>query len=813
MNAQLGLDDPRSAQSVKIAPALCFHCNEPIPAGIRIFAQLKQQQEAMCCEGCRAVAELIASAGLQDYYQYRSEPAVKPDETDEWQLYSQPQIATQYVRDEERLPGQCSAVILADGIRCAACSWLIDRMLRRDGNIKDVNVNLATSRVHVTWQGEPNYFAEILRALSRLGYRPHALDAQGLEQHTNDERRSILKRLGVSGVGMMQVMMYVLPMYVHSDMDAPVRHYLQLVGLLLTTPVLFYAGWPFIANAVRALRIRVVNMDVPVAIALVLAYGASVFNTLMQRGETYFDSVTMFIFLLTLARFVVMTVRHRSQSVADALVRIQPRIAHCMKGNTVVDVAVNQLAAGDIVLVRVGEAVPADGIIVVGQTSLNEQLLTGESLPVARRAHDKVMAGSINLDAPLHVQVTELGQRTVLSGILSLLEQVQRDKPPAVLLADNVSQRFLQAMLITTLVVAISWWFIDSSRVFNTVLAVLVVTCPCALSLATPAVIAATTTAMARRGLLITHANTIEQLAQVDTVAFDKTGTLTTGEIAITKVAVYGELDAEQCRAIAAALEVAVVHPIAKAFSSVNASVVTASELRVVAGAGVEGLIGGTRYRLGSPTFVCEFMTQPSLQDDASTIWLGNHQTVLACFEVDDTLRPEAISSVHQLRQLACRTVLISGDAMTAVNKIAMDCGFVEFFARQSPADKVRVLHQYQSKSTVAMVGDGINDAPVLGAASVSIAMGVGASLAQASADAVLMNNSLLVVPQAILLARRAQRIMRQNLYWAAIYNLSAVPLAAMGYISPWLAAAGMSLSSILVVLNAARVLKRGPLL
>jgi len=318
---------------------------------------------------------------------------------------------------------------------------------------------------------------------------------------------------------------------------------------------------------------------------------------------------------------------------------------------------------------------------------------------------------------------------------------------------------------------------------------------------------------MARRGLLITHANTIEQLAQVDTVAFDKTGTLTTGEIAITKVAVYGELDAEQCRAIAAALEVAVVHPIAKAFSSVNASVVTASELRVVAGAGVEGLIGGTRYRLGSPTFVCEFMTQPSLQDDASTIWLGNHQTVLACFEVDDTLRPEAISSVHQLRQLACRTVLISGDAMTAVNKIAMDCGFVEFFARQSPADKVRVLHQYQSKSTVAMVGDGINDAPVLGAASVSIAMGVGASLAQASADAVLMNNSLHVVPQAILLARRAQRIMRQNLYWAAIYNLSAVPLAAMGYISPWLAAAGMSLSSILVVLNAARVLKRGPLL
>ncbi|HEX2585523.1 MAG TPA: heavy metal translocating P-type ATPase metal-binding domain-containing protein, partial [Steroidobacteraceae bacterium] len=473
--------------------ATCFHCNEPIPAGTHIHALIRNQPRAMCCEGCRAVAELISSAGLQDYYQYRNEPALKPaNDSDEFTIYAQRDIAEQYVRVDGT---KHSTTLLVDGIRCAACSWLIDRMLRRDANVKDVDVNVATSRVRIVWQGDSTYLANIMRMLANTGYRPHVLDASGLQEQAQQERRSTLKRLGVAGVGMMQVMMYVLPTYIQSDMDTTVRHYLQLTGLLLTTPVLFYAGWPFLQSAARALRRRSINMDVPVAIALVLAYGASVINTLRGHGETYFDSVSMFIFLLTLARFVVMSVRHHNQSIADALVRMQPRIAHRIVDHVITDIPVKQLAINDIVQIRAGETIPADGIVVNGQSSMDESLLTGESLPVNREVGDTVLAGSVNVANVIEIKVARLGQHTVMSGMLALLERPQTCKPKSVTFADKISRWFLQALLIATTIVGLAWYFIDPSRAFNIVLAVLVVTCPCALSLAAPAVIAATTTA------------------------------------------------------------------------------------------------------------------------------------------------------------------------------------------------------------------------------------------------------------------------------------------------------------------------------
>lgn len=781
--------------------------------GTRIYAKIKQRDEVMCCEGCRAVAELISFAGLQDYYQYRNEPAIKPDSTrdqneDEWSVYAQASVANQYVRVDAS--NHCSTVVLVDGIRCAACSWLIDRILRRDAAITEVNVNIATSKVQVKWQGEVVYFAKILRILASLGYKPHALDAAGVQQQVSDERRSMLKRLGIAGVGMMQVMMYVLPMYVHTDMDNTVRHYLQLTGLILTTPVMFYSGWPFIASAWCAIKLRSINMDVPVALALLLAYAASTWNTLIQYGETYFDSVCMFIFLLTLARFVVMTVRHRNQSVTDALVRIQPRIAHRVSNEIVEDIAVHLLSFNDVVMVRVGEAFPADGVIITGESSVDESLLTGESLPVARAIGDKVLAGSINVLAPLQVRVTHLGQKTVLSGVIALLEQVHSSNSNSALLADRISRWFLHGMLLITAIVAASWWLVDPSRVFSTVLAVLVITCPCALSLAAPAVVAATTSALAKRGLLITNADAIERLSQITKLAFDKTGTLTTGKISITKTNLLSDISADQCMKIASRLEQMADHPIACAFSVYNINSI--SEAKVVVGRGVEGIVDGKRYRIGNRRFVSEMIDQPANQSipasDDQLIWLGNSQHFLATFQLSDPPRSESHAVINSLRQLGVDSAILSGDSATAVESIARHCGIANYHSRLAPADKVQVLKQYQTLGPVAMIGDGINDAPVLSTASVSIAMGGGTSLAQASADAVLMNNSLTVLPQAVRLARKARQLMKQNLYWAAIYNFTAIPLAAFGYITPWIAAAGMSLSSVLVVLNATRVLR-----
>lgn len=792
---------------------LCFHCGEPLPSGRALFARLKAGEQPVCCEGCRAVAELIAGIGLEDFYRYRDQPAARAElpSEDQWSAFADPQLARQYQHSEGDAQ---STVLLVDGLRCAACAWLIERALRNEPGVCEVNVNAATARTRIVWRGEDSTLVSLLRRVAALGYRPHPLDADGLRQQAHDERRGMLKRLGVAGLGMMQVMMYVLPMYSHSvsEMGSEVALYLRVVGLLLTTPVLLYAGWPFLASAARIVRQRNVNMDVPVALALLLAYGASVYNTFTRQGEVYFDSVTMFIFLLTLGRYVEMLVRHRSNSVSDALVRVQPRIAHrlCADGG-VQAVPVAQLSAGEHVLVRVGESVPADGVIVAGSSRLDEAWLTGESVPVTRHVGAQVMAGTVNIEAPLTVRIDAAGAATMLSGVVALMQRAQTDKPRIALAADRIASQFLWLILLAAALTGCAWWYIDPTRAFDAVLAVLVVSCPCALSLATPAVIAAACSALAKRGVLVTRADALERLAKVDVVAFDKTGTLTQGELRIGEVMLDSGLSRQHCLDLAAALEQGASHPIARAFHTAAHSVLHATELRVVPGAGVEGCINGQRYRLGHPAFALawsqDVMTQP---EDAAVVVLGSERGVLARFTLQDSVRPQAAQTVAQLHARHLATHMLSGDAAAPVRRIAQDIGIDQYAARLTPAGKLAALRQLQGEGhCVAMVGDGINDAPVLSAADVSLAMGGGTALAQAGADVILVRNELCSVPQALDIAHAARRIMRQNLYWAALYNLVGIPLAALGLVSPWVAAAGMSLSSTLVVLNALRLMNR----
>ncbi len=774
----------------------------------------------MCCEGCRAVAELIAGVGLSDYYQYRSQPALKPEPRNqaEWQRYATPEIAAQFVHEES--PGQLAANLLVAGLRCAACSWLIERSLTRRPGVVSARINLATGRLRVVWRAEQMQLSDLLRALNDLGYPSQPVNADNVFLHRQQERRTALRRLGVAGLGMMQVMMYVLPLYMREQtrMEDSVQHYLQLISLLLTTPVLFYSGWPFLSSATRALRNRSINMDVPVALALLLAYGASVYNTLRGAGETWFDSVTMFVFLLGLGRYVEMTLRHRSGSRSDALVRLQPvsaqRRTRIEDGEHWQETPIRQLQPGDEILVRAGATLPADGVIVSGISLLDESLLTGESLPQMRTQSERVLAGTINVEAPLRVRITALGSATVLSGVLALLEKAQADKPRLALAADRIARYFLQILIVLSMVVGLVWWRIDPDRAFEAVLAVLVVSCPCALSLATPAVIAAASTALARRGLLITHADAIERLAQLERVVFDKTGTLSTGRISIAGTQSLASLSAERCLQIAAAMEVGAEHPIARAFQAEALKQALpanlAVQIEVVPGAGVQAEIDGVTYRLGKAAYVAA-LCGARFEDHDASIVLGDAQQLLARFTLQDPLRSEARDAIRQLRRLGIHSSVLSGDAESAVQPVAQACAIEQYQSRCQPADKLSALQRYQLTERVAMVGDGINDAPVLSAADVSIAMGAGSGLAQASADAVLLSNSLSTLPYAIMLARHSQRIMHQNLWWAAFYNVVSIPLAAAGMVPPWLAAIGMSISSMLVVLNAARLLHTSP--
>ncbi|HSN70846.1 MAG TPA: heavy metal translocating P-type ATPase [Steroidobacteraceae bacterium] len=789
----------------------CFHCGEAVAPRQVHYARIGDRDEPVCCAGCRAVAELIAGAGLADFYRYRcgpsERPGSEPSSADEWSAYARSELEAAVSRRLEN--GHRAITLVIDGVRCAACAWLIDRILRMTDGIEEISVNAATARARVVWDPRTVGLDSILRGIHAVGYRPHPVTSPGAQQAADSERAAALKRLAVAGLGMMQVMMFAVALYAgdFAGMDETVRSYLRIVSMLVATPVLFYAGRPFFRGAYHALRLRTIGMDVPVSLALALAYGASVINVMRGAGEVYFDSVTMFVFFLTVGRFVEMLARHRTSALTDALARLSPVVAHRLRDGSVDDIPVAQLALGETVLVRSGERVPADGLVVDSEGRLDESMLTGESLPAVRRAGERVMAGSVNLGDPLKVEVTAIGSATVLAGVVNLLERAQTEKPRVALAADRAAAWLLARALVATAVVCSIWLVVDPSRAFDVTLAVLVVTCPCALSLATPAAMAAVSGRLARDGVLVTSPDAIEHLARANSIVFDKTGTLTRGLVRIEDCTGFGALSPDACLEVAAALERASEHPIARAFAAVPGK--TAEHVVVHPGRGITGTVGGRNVRIGSADFVGAAAVPPD-QGGASRIYLADEEGLLASFRIADTLRPEAPAVIEELSALGLEPSILSGDSSDAVAAVARRCAISHFESNCLPADKLERIVALEGRgAVVAMVGDGVNDAPVLKRAHVSIAMGSGSALAQSSADLLLMGDSLAPLGRAVGTARQALKVVRQNLIWAAAYNLSALPLAALGFVPPWLAAIGMSASSVLVILNAMRLAPR----
>lgn len=789
----------------------CFHCGEDVAPGTSLTLTLAGRAEPMCCEGCKAAARFIRDAGLTDYYRFRDAPAPRPaaPPDDAWVTYDLAEVQDRFAATA----GDCRSVnLLLEGIRCPACAWLVERKLEREAGVDAVAVNPATGRARLEWRPDGARLSALLRTIEALGYRPHVLGMADTLDIALRERRQALKRLAVAGIGMMQVMMFAVALYAgaFAGMDPVMKQYLRLVSMLVATPVLFYSGRPFMAGAWRSLRARQFGMDVPVTLALLLAYGASTLNTFAARGEVYFDSVTMFVFLLLLGRYAEMAARHHAGSTTDALARLQPADAlrRTPDGGTE-RVPLGRLAIGDLLRVPPGEAFPVDGVLTEGATAADESLLTGESAPVAKRAGEVLIGGSVNVGGTAVLRVTALGHETVLAGIVRLLARAQTERPALARLADRWAAWFVAVVLLAALAVAVGWALADPARAFEATLAVLVVTCPCALSLATPAAVTAATSALARHGLLVTRADAIESLALATHVVLDKTGTLTAGRPEVRGCRTLGGLDEPHCLRIAAALEQASAHPIARAFSRVPRPLPAAAGLTVEPGQGLEGVIEGVRYRIGRRDFVAPLA---GARDDTDAgLYLGRAGEWLAHLTVEDRLRPGAAAAVARLGQLGLSLEVASGDHAATVAQVAAGAGIARHHARLTPADKIALVAAHEAAGrSVIMVGDGINDAPVLAAANVSIAMGAGAALAQTSADAVLMTQDLDVLPRAIAIARRTLAVVRQNLGWAVVYNLTALPAAALGFIPPWAAAIGMSASSLLVVANAMRLRRLG---
>jgi Cu2+-exporting ATPase len=708
-------------------------------------------------------------------------------------------------------------VFTVEGMRCAGCARSIEKAVRALPGIDGVDVNAVTARVTVNWRGRAITLPRILHAVNDAGFKPLPLAGAEASTRFRAERRTALKRVGLASLGMMQSMMYLGALYGASDIDAHMAKLMAIAGMVIVTPVLFYSGAPILHGAWRDILQRRVGMDVPVALALLLAWAPSVFNTFRGAGEVYFDSVGMFLFFLTAGRFLEMSSRHHGATSAEALARSVPAtVWKLLDDGTREQTTASALSRGDRFVVAKGGVIPVDSNLAPGSAMpaiLDESLLSGESAAVHRREGELIRGGSANVGESLTLVTVASVSNSTLAAIVALQERAHAGRPRLVRLADRAASWFVGIILALAAVTAVLWWNVDPARAFPAVLAVLVVTCPCALSLAMPVALAAATTRLARLGVLVTRADAIERLARIDTVMLDKTGTLTLPATGITEVKLLNGRSRDQVLAMAAALERDSAHPLAAAFRAYRRPEVCAMAVREEAGAGVEGTIEGLRWRLGSHEFVAEIVDACQVVPlrlpgtDDRLLYLGCRQGIVAAFRAGTPLRAEARAAMDALRQQGLNVVIASGDHQDAVQEAGRALGVTRTHARLSPHDKIWLLEDLRSRGHRAFViGDGINDGPVLAAAEVSCAMGQGSAIAHSAADLLLVNENLEVLPQAVRVARNAMRVVRQNLAWSLVYNLSAVPAAALGFISPWLAALGMSLSSLAVVLNARRL-------
>lgn len=799
------------------AEKTCYHCALPVPASAHYPVTIEGEPHEMCCRGCQAVAQTIVDNGLTDYYRHRTAlpgvgHEVVPEELQKLALYDHPGIQKSFVRQEGEHIKEASLIL--EGITCAACIWLNERHLKQLPGVLQVQVNYATHRARITWDDQAIHLSKILEEIQLLGYNAHPYSAERQENLRRKRRAIDLRRIAIAGLSSGQVMMLAVALYAGAafGMEDSTAALLRYFSLVLTLPVVFYAALPFYQSAWNALLGKRLNMDVPVSLAVIGAFVGSAWATLQGHGVVYYDAITMFSLFLLSSRFLEHGAQEKSVEAAENLLKLAPAMAtKVMDGGQHQPVPVLELNEGDTILAKPGEAIAADAEVIEGESTVDEALLTGESRPVPKHAGARVIAGSINLEGPLLLRVTGVGENTVLAGIVRLLDRAVAEKPRLAQLADQVAGHFTVGLLILTAIVGVVWWWLEPGQAFGITLSVLVVTCPCALSLAAPTAFAAAGSHLLRHGILLTRGHALETLAKVNHVVFDKTGTLTYGKPVLQRIVTFSGVDEERCLLLAASLEQASEHPLAQSFLSrvAGPELISVQEAQNLPGKGVSGSIDGVRYTLGNAALSgFQPTTLPSdLPEGATRVWLCDERRAMAVFVLSDGLRPQARELVVQLKAAGVQVTILSGDAADAVAHVAAEAGIESWQAALRPEDKLKALRELQQRgNVVAMVGDGVNDAPVLAGADVSIAMGGGTQVARASSDIVLLTENLLDIQRALRTGHASIVVMRQNFAWAVVYNLLALPFAAVGMIPPWLASIGMSTSSLVVVLNALRL-------
>lgn len=735
------------------------------------------------------------------------------DDPAEWSAFSRPDV---------RQPEVWESNLLIEGMHCAACALSIEDALLKVPGVARAEVSAGSHRARVVWSAQQAKPSDWMQAVQAAGYRAvPANDAFARERRKAESRKAVWRML-VAGLCMMQVMMYAYPAYIAApgDLTGEMESLLRWASWVLTLPVILFSCGPFFSSALRDVVSRRISMDFPVALGMAITFVVSTIGTFEPQGvfgrEVYFDSLTMFVFFLLTGRWLELRLRDRTAGALEALMnRLPDSVPRQLPTGEFERVPVRRLLVGDVIRILPGESFPVDGVVIQGETTVDEALLTGESRPVGRGVGGGVIAGSHNLSSVVQVRVERVGEQTRFAQIVALMESASVSKPPIARLADRVAKPFLIAVLIAAGLACAYWWPSDPGHALMVAVAVLIVTCPCALSLATPAAMLAAAGSLAKRGVLVRRLEAFEALASIDTVLFDKTGTLTRDAMVLGEVRVRHGVSAPDALAMAAALGQNSLHPVSRALlgaagGSSAVSAWSANDVTEQAGEGIAGQVfkkgdsdAPHALRLGSAEF-CGVSLNAGTTLQAC---LSDQHGWLATFELHEDVRADASATVQALKEQGISIQLLSGDGAEAVARVASAVGIDNFRGSCSPQDKLAFLKTAQERGgRVAVVGDGLNDGPALAGAHVSFSFGQAVPLAQAQSDFVILGEQLTTVVTTVKLARQTLRVVRQNLVWAAVYNAVCVPLAVFGFLPAWLAGLGMALSSLLVVLNALRL-------
>lgn len=793
----------------------CFHCGESVPEGSSFTISLLGVNQSMCCPGCLAVAQIILECGSEKFYQHRTSLNLRPDsianQSDSialYAIYDDPEINCDFSTLDEL--GTTHSRLLIGGITCAACTWLIEKTLGELTGIESAIVNLGQARLDVRFDVKQLSLSQIFQHLDKLGYTPRPFKTSTQTQMMSDEYRQRLRELAVAGLGMMQVAMFAIALHGGEiqGIESEYRNLLRWVSLLVSTFVIFYSARSFFTSAWRNLLSGALVMDLPVSLAISLAWTASVWATVSAGGQVYFDSVVMFTFFLLLGRFLELRVRRKDQLEWVDTQSSLPDSVKVMRQNSWHIEARRAIKPGDVVLIAQGETVCADGEVVSGTTSIDESTLNGEHLPRTVTQGDTVYAGTVNLENPIKLEVLNDYSNTRLAALAHSLDYAQEAKPALVQLADRIASRFVAFVLLASCITAIAWYFKSPSDALWVALSVLVISCPCALALATPAALTSAANGLRRSGVIVRGENSIEALASTTHLIFDKTGTLTSGKLSLDKIELLSDVSESEALRLAASLQVFSNHPSASAFESIPADLIF-EQGKYNIGQGIEGVLKEKRYRIGSRKFCSDLMPDFPPPPDSVHYWVGLccEDSPLAWLGLKDTIRAESKAVIEDALRCGLQVELLTGDDSPQAAQVAGELAIPKVYAGAKPEEKMRHVESLQeNNAVVTMVGDGLNDAPVLSIANASFAVAGATGLTRSQADFILVESDLRQITRSWKMAKKCRSIIRQNLSWALCYNLFGIPLAAMGYVQPWLAAIGMSVSSLFVVVNSLRL-------